>query len=339
VAEDYFKLSLAEQAELLQSLATIIGRRANILEKDIWLCKILEILFQLPSRKPMAFKGGTSLSKVYRVIERFSEDIDVTVDYRSLADSVPELASIISNSQRKKLSDQLKLSLIEHITQSLAPELDAALKIALPNYQISLAFSDDGEKLTVSYPSAVENFDEYLPPNILIEFGGRNSTLPQEKIKITPDVAEYVSQISWPSALVSVLSPARTFWEKATLIHVECQRSQFRSGSNRLSRHWYDLTRLADHEIGRTAIKDIALLKDVLIVKETFFRSGASNYADCLTGELRLIPDEKMFEELRQDYQAMLDAQMFYGTYLSFNEIVHRLKLLEAEINQSVGER
>ncbi len=82
--EHYFDLSVSDQADVLQSLAPVMGRRAEILEKDIWLCQVLDTLFQLSCRKPMAFKGGTSLSKVYKAIDRFSEDIDVTVDYRSL---------------------------------------------------------------------------------------------------------------------------------------------------------------------------------------------------------------------------------------------------------------
>ncbi|PJC22741.1 MAG: nucleotidyl transferase AbiEii/AbiGii toxin family protein, partial [Comamonadaceae bacterium CG_4_9_14_0_8_um_filter_57_21] len=106
--EHYFDLPVSDQADLLQSLAPVMGRRAEILEKDIWLCQVLDILFQLPCRRPMAFKGGTSLSKVYKAIDRFSEDIDVTVNYRSLVVDAPELESITSNSQRSKLSDALK---------------------------------------------------------------------------------------------------------------------------------------------------------------------------------------------------------------------------------------
>ena len=104
----------------------------------------------------------------------------------------------------------------------------------------------------------------------MIEFGGRNSTLPKQLITITPDVARHVSTIEWPKAEVSVLAPTRTFWEKATLIHVECQRPQLRPGAERLSRHWYDPARLVSHEIGREAVNDIVLVKDVLEIKGTF---------------------------------------------------------------------
>ena len=280
--------------------------------------------------------GGTSLSKVFNAIDRFSEDIDITVDYRSLADNIPELSNIASNTQRAKLSEQLKLHLIEHIKLSLVPELDSALKAALPGYQLKIELSDDAEKLRIYYPGFNEDSNNYLRPNILIEFGGRNSTLPQHTITITPDVAEHLSSFNWPKAQVSVLSPTRTFWEKATLIHVECHRPQLRLSAERLSRHWYDLCRLADHEIGQTAIKDINLLKDVLRIKETFYRSGYSNYDHCLKGGLRLVPETELLGALRLDYQAMLDAQMFYGIHLPFNDIVDRLTLLESEINRSV---
>jgi hypothetical protein len=333
--EHYFDLSVSDQADLLQSLAPMMGRRAEILEKDIWLCQVLDILFQLPCRKPMAFKGGTSLSKVYKAIDRFSEDIDITIDYRSLVVDAPALESIASNSQRNKLSDTLKAALRTHVIDELAPALQAALATALPMQPISIEVTDDAEKLWVFYPSAAENTDAYVRPSILIEFGGRNSTLPQSTLAITPDIAEHVPDLALPMAQVSVLSAVRTFWEKATLIHVECHRPSLRPSAERLSRHWYDLARLADHKVGQQALQDTDLLRDVLRIKETFYRSGFSHYDQCIAGVLRLIPDEPLLEALRQDYQAMLAAQMFYGDTLEFETIVERLRDLEQKINRT----
>lgn len=333
IRERYFDLLVSDQADVLRSLAPTLGRRAEILEKDIWLCQVLAILFQLECRKPMAFKGGTSLSKVYRVIDRFSEDIDVTVDYRSLVEDAPALDSLATSSQRRKLSDALKAALAIHITQELAPELWDTLSSALPNQTLSIEVSDDTEKLWVFYPSAVENTDAYVRPSILIEFGGRNSTLPKSTATIVPDIADHVPGLALPVAEVSALSAARTFWEKATLIHVECHRPNLKPSAERLSRHWYDLALLADHNLGRQALQDTDLLRDVLLIKETFYRSGFSHYDRCSTGGLRLIPNEPLLEALRQDYQAMLAAQMFYGDTLRFDAIVDRLRDLEAEIN------
>ncbi|NYT38965.1 nucleotidyl transferase AbiEii/AbiGii toxin family protein [Allopusillimonas soli] len=331
--QHYFDLSLAEQAELLHGLAPVLGRRAEILEKDIWLCQALGALFALPNRKPMAFKGGTSLSKVYQAIERFSEDIDVTVDYRSLGTDVPDLVGL-SNNQRKKLSNALKEALVKHVLEELVPALREALAQALPAHEVTIEVSDDAEKLWLYYPSAVENTDAYLRPSVLIEFGGRNATLPQDSVTIMPDVAAHVPELVFPCARVAVLSPTRTFWEKATLIHVECHRPDLRVGAERLSRHWYDLARLADHEVGRKALADTELLRDVLHIKETFYRSGFSHYELCQVGGLRLIPDAALLRTLQQDYQAMLGAQMFYGKTMTFDHIVERLSALEREINR-----
>lgn len=333
--ENYFGLSVSDQADLLRGLVPIMGRRAEILEKDIWLCQVLDILFRLPCRKPMAFKGGTSLSKVYKAIDRFSEDIDVTVDYRSLVSDAPDLALMTTNSQRSKLSDALKAGLATHVIDELLPALQSVLSAALPSQSVSIEVSDDAEKLWVFYPSAVENVDAYLRPSILIEFGGRNSTLPQSTQVIKPDIAEHVPDLAFPVAHVSVLSAARTFWEKATLIHVECHRTSLRPSADRLSRHWYDLARLADQKVGHQALHDTELLRDVLRIKETFYRSSFSNYDRCTTGGLRLIPDGQLLEALRQDYQAMLAAQMFYGDTLEFDAMIKRLRDLEAEINNN----
>ncbi len=332
--EHYFGLDVRDQAKLLQSLATVMGRRAEILEKDIWLCLVLDALFRLPCCKPMAFKGGTSLSKVYRAIERFSEDIDVTVDYRSLVPDVPALETLTSNSQRSRLSEALKAALTTHLVEELVPALQAQLSSALPDQTVKLEMGSDGEQLWVYYPSAVENADSYLRPSILIEFGGRNSTLPQNTVPVVPDIAEHVPALGLPVAEVNVLSAARTFWEKATLIHVECHRPALRPSAQRLSRHWYDLAKLADHEVGRTALEDASLFADVLRIKETFYRSSFSHYDRCLQGGLRLVPDSTLLEALRRDYQAMLSAQMFYGDALAFDTIVERLNFLEGQIQQ-----
>jgi len=332
--EYYFNLNMKEQAEILHGLAPVIGRRAEILEKDIWLCQFLKLIFELPDTKPIAFKGGTSLSKVYQAIDRFSEDIDITIDYQSLSPGVPSLESL-SNSQIKKLDSALRESLNQYITQSLLPSFLTRLEQEMPQLEIKTKLSEDSEKLWVFYPSAVENKDIYLPSSILIEFGGRNSTLPNNLVSITPDIATHIPALLFPSANVSVLSPQRTFWEKATLIHVECHRPNIRIGADRLSRHWYDLARLVDHEIGKLSLNNMEILKDVLRIKGAFFRSSYSHYDLCLSGGFKLIPSGELLESLRKDYKAMLDAQMFYGNLMSFDDIIDRLYLVENKINNT----
>lgn len=154
--------------------------------------------------------------------------------------------------------------------------------------------------------------------SVLIEFGGRNITEPNEEHEVRPDIAEHVAELDFPRSTVSVLSPTRTFWEKATLIHVECQRDEFRTGAERLSRHWYDLAMLADLAHGQAAVADRALLADVVKHKKVFYNASYANYDACLAGQLRLIPEDAALAALRDDFQRMIGAGMFIGELAAF---------------------
>ena len=84
----WFDLSRADRVDALEVAAARSGLPAHLLEKDIWVVWTLAAIYNAPSATPLTFKGGTSLSKVYQVIDRFSEDIDLTYDIREL---VPDL--------------------------------------------------------------------------------------------------------------------------------------------------------------------------------------------------------------------------------------------------------
>ena len=131
-----------------------------------------------------------------------------------------------------------------------------------------------------------------------------------------------------------VLSPERTFWEKATLIHVECNREEFKADAHRLSRHWYDLRMLAKHASGKAAINNRALFEDVVRHKQVFFNASYANYEACLANELRLIPDDEAIAVLRTDYEKMLGAGMMYGESPSFDDIIAGIREIEFVINR-----
>ena len=135
-----------------------------------------------------------------------------------------------------------------------------------------------------------------------------------------------------------VLSPLRTFWEKATLIHVECGKAPRAASPSRISRHWYDVTLLADHTIGSQALLRRDLLEDVVRHKKVFFKAPAANYDDCLSASLRLVPQQaELRAVLRADFKQMEEAGMFYVAPPSFEKILERLADLENEINASNG--
>lgn len=335
VPESYFSLKISDQKDILQTAADELGRTPAVLEKDIWVCWGLEALFAMPDAHPMAFKGGTSLSKVYGVINRFSEDIDITLDYRAFGDETDPFAVGISSNQIRKFSDRLKGYVNNYAVHQVIPYLEEQL-IQLPTAgQHEVRVDDNGEKIWVSYPSAVESGDEYLKTEILIELGGRNIIDPNEVHNITADVTAVTQDVEYPACEITVLSPERTFWEKATLVHVECNRGALKENADRLSRHWYDLTMLAAHGIGKSAAQNRGLLEDVIKHKKVFFNSRYADYDACLNNGLRLLPDDDVLDQLRADYENMIRAGMMYEIAPSFDEIRASMTSLSQNINMT----
>ena len=169
---------------------------------------------------------------------------------------------------------------------------------------------------------------------VLLEFGGRNVIDPNERHEIVPDIAALIPDLDWPAATVTVLSPKRTFWEKATLIHVACHRRQLANKPDRLSRHWFDLACLAAHSVGQAALADRELLADVVRHKKVFFHTGNANYDHCLDGRLRLVPDDDQLPALRTDYDAMRNARIVADDAPGFDALIERIRILEADANR-----
>jgi len=331
--EQFLHLPLGDRKEILQTAAAQLGQQAAVLEKDVWVCWTLQTLFSMPDAHPMAFKGGTSLSKIYGAINRFSEDVDVTLDYRAFDDDFDPFADEVSNTAIKRFSKRLKGYVLQYANDVVAPYINTQLK-ALPRpEEYGIDVSDDGEKIWVQYPSAIEDGDNYLKSSILIELGGRNVIDPNERHTVIPDISALVTGLNLPSGEAVVLSPERTFWEKATLIHVECNRKEFKADAHRLSRHWYDLRMLAIHDSGKAAINNRELFEDVVRHKQVFFNAAYANYEACLANELRLIPDDVAITELRTDYEKMLGAGMMYGDPPSFDDIIAGIREIEHEAN------
>ncbi|WP_294992654.1 nucleotidyl transferase AbiEii/AbiGii toxin family protein [uncultured Stenotrophomonas sp.] len=339
--DSYFGLDKETQGALLESaLNQGHGPNAAVLEKDIWLCLVLQELFSMPNALPMVFKGGTSLSKVYTAISRFSEDVDVTLDWRKLVTPPVDLGAL-SNNAIRNLSEQIQAALEKYLEDTLRPALEEQLK-RHADVSVEFARDDEGKEikkdaLVVHYPSAADYGNGYIRPSVLIEFGGRNDIEPEEERIIAPEVATLFPGIRFPEARVTVLSPIRTFWEKATLAHDEAHRPvQKKRSSERQSRHWYDLFRLADHNIGREALASRTILEQVVATKTRFFKYAFSRYDLCLKGEFRIIPDQSALSELQADYVTMTNASMFYGDPVDWASVESRLRALEKEINTAI---
>ena len=353
----FFMLSDSEQATLIKKAADQLGMPEIFIEKDIWICWLLEKIFSLPIQK-IAFRGGTSLSKVFNLIKRFSEDCDITIDYRHFK---PELdLENTSRSQIKKVSTQLKLQLQVYISETVLPYLNNEIEKSLPKNLFNITLSDDAEQLRFYYPSVVntrfltaENGDDitsesgdyllveedknsaYLKDHVFIEFGVRNSTEPCEKYPLKTYLSDVITaDLGLPKPIVNTLSPVRTFFEKATLIHVECHRDNTKPTPDRFSRHWYDLYVLNHSWVGKEAFSHFEILRNVVEHKNAFYHYGFVNYDDCLSGNLHLIPKKNYLHNLERDYAQMINAGMFNETPPPFNEIIKAISKLEGDINK-----
>lgn len=333
VPDDFLQLPREEQAGIIQGSAPNLGLVSTVLEKDVWVCWTLARLFEMPGHPPMAFKGGTSLSKAFNAIRRFSEDVDVTLDYRGFGLGFDPFGEKNSKTQIERFGKDLNARVGQYVGDAVKPHFQRILNDQFVGKNCKIEIDDKGQTLRLYYPSILDETPGYVGNSVLIEFGGRNIIDPNEPHTIQPYLAQVVPGVNFPVADVIVLSPARTFWEKATLIHVECNRKKPRAKDERMSRHWHDLAMLADHDVGRAALVDRALLADVVKHKKVFFHSSYANYDACLSGGLRLVPSEPLLGELRADFKKMCDAGMFYGAPPSFDEIIDRLRRLETSIN------
>lgn len=330
MAEPFFSLSKTDQAGLIGKHASKLKMQEFLIEKDIWVCWALDKLFAMPERMKMAFKGGTSLSKVYKVIDRFSEDIDVTIDYRGF---VKPTTGKESRSELSRLSETLKAELQKYSADNIKPYFESVLAKEFDGKECKVELEADGEKLFIHYPSAIES-SGYVESKILLELGVRNVTEPFETQTVTTYLAEHAKDFSFPEAKVAVIALLRTYWEKATLAHVEYHRPDQKSSANRLSRHWYDLYRMSEdiEKICSKTSQDI--LGQVVEHKKAFYHYGFANYDDCVIGELRIVPKENFRKLLDEDITKMMTAGMFYQEPPKLEVILERLQAVEDAINE-----
>lgn len=333
MAESYFSLSDEDKASLLRLRADELGMRPFLVEKDIWVCWALDKLFNIPDRLMMAFKGGTSLSKVYSAIDRFSEDVDVTIDYRSLREP---LSGTESRGAITRLSEDLKNKVLEYSQHKVKPYFEKVLTEELGAENCLVDVSENGEKVFVHYPSVLAEKSDYLKSSVLIEFGGRNITEPNDVVVVRSYIAQVEKDIQFPEAEVTVLALERTFWEKATLIHVEIHRPNPKESAERMSRHWYDMHQLCRTPERFQTSQAHEVLGSVVEHKKVFFHYGYANYEACLNGGLRLVPDRELRDALEKDFAAMVQSRMFYTDPPPFGEIINRLAEVEKLLNDTI---
>lgn len=332
----------AERRRLaFQQVDEAMGLQAFSVEKDFWVCWTLRELFTLPGiGEHLTFKGGTSLSKAWRLIERFSEDIDLIVDKEALGfggDAAPDKAP--SKKQHKARLEALMESCRQWVQGTLQPALAARIAAALGPDGWKLEVDPgmpDGQCLIFHYPSVLPaHAAGYVPPQVKIELGARSDDWPHEEKCIQPYVLEHFPAFDADGVFpVRVLAAERTFWEKACLLHEETFRPADKPRKLRMARHYYDLWCLLRAGVGERALGDAALFHRVAEHREIFFRHTWVNYTTHKPGTFRLSPPAHHLADWKADYQSML-GPMFFGDVPDFDEILGAASEFERRFNQT----
>ncbi len=315
----------------------MLGRPSGLLEKDIWVVWALNTLFSSKFGDHLVFKGGTSLSKAYKAIDRFSEDVDLIYDIRQIISDLikdPNDPYPPSRSQAQKWTEAVRARLTEWVRGDALPILTSQIR----NEALPATLREDGDRLYLDY-EAVRSGTGYVRPSVLLEFGARSTGEPAGRREVRCDISDALPEIQAPTANPRVMSAERTFWEKATAIHAYCLKGEFRGG-DRYARHWYDLDRLDVVGIAQNALENRALARDVAKHKQHFFREKAQtgeviDYGAAVAGDLCLVPTGEALEALERDYSKMLNAGLLREDAVEFEELITRLKHLQDRANAS----
>jgi Nucleotidyl transferase AbiEii toxin, Type IV TA system len=323
-----------------------LGTAAQNIEKDFWVCWTLDTLFnRLPTGGPrLLFKGGTSLSKAFGLISRFSEDIDITVFREDIGETASvESLEALSGKKRQAKLDAIKDACQTYIGGTFMEQLAAYFRDTLerahidqpPKVEIDL---DDASRqsLLLWYPSVLAETDGYIRPAIKIESGAKSALDPNSSQAIRPYVADDVSALDLTVSNIVTVDAERTFWDKIIILHGLRnwfdRRGALRGGGQRVSRHYYDVYQLLKSGTGKVALANPELGRDCVRHAQMFFNSPDLGLTTANPGTFALTPTEPMIADLRRDYTAM--SGMIFGEVPSFDAVLESIKEVEIQLNE-----
>ncbi len=337
---EFFKRPASEQALIFRETASRRGLLTVMVEKDFWVSWTLAALFgHAEFGGQLVFKGGTSLSKVFGVIERFSEDIDLSVSPEFLGISEASVEEATSRNKRTERMEELEAACTDRVRDRFFPELERLAGEALGERSGGAAWMEfQVDAMTHSpvvlfhYPSNEPSGFEYLGRFAKMEFGSLTDQRPVGTHAIQPWLEEeFPKQFEDFRCTLVALELERTFWEKATILHAEHHRDPAKPIRDRFSRHYSDMAALAQHAIAERALACEDLRQRVADWKSRFFAASWARYDLARPGTFRLTPPEFRLAELKKDYQAMRDY--FLVPPPSFESVIKTVSDLEHRIN------
>lgn len=336
-----------DRRDLFVGASNRLGTAEQNIEKDFWVSWTLDALFNgLPGGGPrLLFKGGTSLSKGYGLIERFSEDVDITVFREDInqAATVEELEAL-NRKKREARLEAIKTACQAYINGPLLDQLRTLLRAALEAAKIPADSARwepdpedrDGQSLLLWYPTVTAEGNTYIRRAIKIESGAKSALDPHAPLVVTPYIADDLPAQKLAVENVTTVDPGRTFWDKVVILHGLRRwwehRGELKGGGQRVSRHYYDVYRLLQSDVGRRAAEDRAMAADCVRHALMFFNRPNFDLELAVSGTFSLTPHDQMRTDLGRDYEAM--AGMIFGPVPAIDKVIAAIAELEQRLNQ-----
>lgn len=333
----------ADRLDLFLAAAARLGTPVQNVEKDFWVCWTLDALFNgLPAGGPrLLFKGGTSLSKAFGLISRFSEDIDITVFREDLGQPVEaaDLDSLTGKKRRAKLDD-IRDACQAYIAEPFTRQLNELAAQAMPQggYKVAPDTDDqDGQTVLFWYPTVTAADGDYIRAAVKIEAGAKSALDPHIATTVTPYVAQDLPGLDLSVGNVTTVKPERTFWDKIMIVHGLRQwhekRGVLRHGGQRVSRHYYDIYRLAQAQDIEAWQVDKGLARDCATHARLFFGSPDLGLDTATAGSFTLSPSDEMREALARDYAAM--SGMIFGEIPTIEAVLAKVAVVQQRLNSA----
>lgn len=347
--QDFHKIIAASETDrrdLFLSTATRLGTTLENVEKDFWICWVLKFLFEMrqPNEPRLLFKGGTSLSKAYGLISRFSEDIDITVFREDIGQNIQTTdLNQLSRKKQKKYVDDIRNACQNYIQTELYSQLNKHIDDTFKSFNIkienpvTLDPSDlDQQTILIHYPSVIKHAT-YIAPSVKIEAGAKSAFDPHQLANFTPYCAPEIDNMDLKVNNVVTINPERTFWDKVIILHGLRawfdNRKEIMHQGNRISRHYYDIYKLINSTIGQQIHSNHVLASECSQHAKIFFHRTPLNLDSAKPGSYLLTPTNNMINGLARDYKAM--STMIFGDVPNFDDIVESVSRLEEKLNQT----
>lgn len=339
----FIDLSNKDRLDILDRVSSELNiPQREVIEKDWWVTAVLRAIFCLPYANHLSFKGGTSLSKCWRLIDRFSEDIDIAIDREYLG-----FSGILSKTQ---ISDKLRRAACGFVRETMQHDLAEQLYkngISKEKFKVNVDITPvttiDPEIININYDSVLPfsingmNGNQYILPKVKVEVSGRSMSEPVSEIALDSMIDQVYPKASFAEQkfMVRAVLPERTFLEKVFLLHEEFAKPKRSIRVERMSRHMYDIGQMLKTPIAERAINDADLYHQVVEHRRAFVGLRGFDYDTLYPATLNIIPPDSVIEQWKSDYENM-QLHMIYGESISFDELVNNLRELNENIRSHV---